>query len=153
MDNIKFAGALLVGYLLGRTKKGMLALTIAGGIAAKQLGGGNLDLNKMLDASPQLKQLSEQLTGQLADAAKNAAVAAASEGLGSATSNLGARTEQMRSQARDAAEAGNERATDAAESAKGAASSAKGAAKAAAGSGSSKSKSAEEEPAEESEKE
>src|SRR5690625_1121817 len=92
MDKMKLAAALVGGYLLGRSKKGLLALTVAGAIGARKLAGSD----QQIELSPDIKRLGERITGDLFDAAKGAAVAVAARGVNTLNTNLQDRTEQMR---------------------------------------------------------
>ncbi|WP_216699319.1 hypothetical protein, partial [Arthrobacter sp. H14] len=98
-EKMKLAGILLGGYLLGRTKKGKLALTMAGGLAGKKISGNKGEmlgqLNKLVESSPEAKKLMEQITGQLTEAARNAVLAGATRGIESVGTNLQNRTERL----------------------------------------------------------
>ena len=89
--NSKIALAVAGGYLLGRTKKLRLAVTLAGMMAGKRLAT-NRDLlsqgTKLLEGNPQLKQLQGQLAGRLVDVAKEAAMVAAAGRVESLTRSL-----------------------------------------------------------------
>jgi hypothetical protein len=78
----KIAVAVASGYLLGRTKKLKLAFTVAGLLAGRKLSAerGNLlsQGTKLLDSSPELKNLQDQVRGRLMEAARDAALTAAS---------------------------------------------------------------------------
>lgn len=81
----EIAALLLGGYLLGRTKRMRLVLTLAaaaeGGRLSSGTGGVAAQLTKTLASSPEAKALVQQLTGQLPTAAKAAAVAGATRGV------------------------------------------------------------------------
>src|SRR3954469_16808177 len=68
------------GYFLGRTKKMKLALML-GGMAAGRRDGGPDELlaqgAKVLDRSPELQRLADEVRGRLLDAGKGAAMAVA----------------------------------------------------------------------------
>ena len=97
----KLAAVLLGGYLLGRTKKMKLALTVAGAIGGKQLMNNRQDIvsraTKVLDSSPEAKRLVNEVTGTLVQAARGAALTAASKGVSSLSTNLQDRAEKLRS--------------------------------------------------------
>src|SRR4051794_14122444 len=80
------------GYLLGRTKKMRLAITVGSMLAGqrvatdragiiRQLGGG-------VDNNPELSKLREQITGRMLEAAKSAAIATATSRLEGVTDSL-----------------------------------------------------------------
>lgn len=89
-----------VGYLLGRTKKGRLALTLAAAGATGKLAGNPAQLVKqgvsLLGSSPELKSLTEDVRGRLVDAGKAAAVSATSGRINALTNRLEERTEGLR---------------------------------------------------------
>jgi hypothetical protein len=75
------------GYLLGRTKKLKLALSLAGMMAGKRLGGSSGTLGKSVDilrASPEFDRLRKQIGG----VGRNAAMSAATSSLGRVTDRL-----------------------------------------------------------------
>jgi hypothetical protein len=76
----KIVVGVLGGYLLGRTKKFRLALTLGSALAGQRLVNHREDLlaqgSKLLEGNPQLKQLQNQLTGRLLDVAREAALVA-----------------------------------------------------------------------------
>lgn len=96
----RFAVVLLAGYLLGRTKKMKLALTVAGALGGKQLVNNRKDIlgqvTKVLDSSPEAKRLVNEVAGTLVQAARGAAMAAASKGVNSLSGNLQERAEKLR---------------------------------------------------------
>ena len=96
----KLATVLIAGYLLGRTKKMKLAITVAGALGGRQLFHHRDDLigraTKLLDSSPGAQKIASQLTTTLVDAATGAAVAAASKGISSLSDNLLDRAENLR---------------------------------------------------------
>ncbi|GAB3526474.1 hypothetical protein [Arthrobacter monumenti] len=100
-EKAKLTAILFGGYLLGRTKKAKLALTVAGLIGGKQLssskGGLMSQMNELAKSSPEVRKLREQITGKLADAAKGAAMAGATKGIESVNANLQNRTQQLNS--------------------------------------------------------
>ena len=74
----EIAALLLGGYLVGRTKKMRLVLTLAaaagGGRLSSGTGGVAAQVTKTLASSPEATVLVQQLAGPLATAAKAAAV-------------------------------------------------------------------------------
>ncbi|WP_420096064.1 hypothetical protein [Brevibacterium sediminis] len=107
-NKMKLTGLILAGYVLGRTKKLGLALTIAstvaGTTAAKnrdQLLGG---LKDFAESSPELKSLQEKITGRLAESGKSAVRAVAAKGVDQLSVKLQDQTEKMKSTLDDAAD-------------------------------------------------
>ncbi|GHH80378.1 hypothetical protein [Promicromonospora soli] len=107
-DKIKLAVFVLVGYLLGRTKKMKLALTIAGAVAGNKLRdessrdallGGIGNVKDSVLSSPEIKRLTDEVTSKLVDAGKTAALAAVGKGISSINSTLESQTERLRSAA------------------------------------------------------
>jgi hypothetical protein len=102
------------GYLLGRTKKLRLAATLAGLLAGQRIAGNRQDLlgqgSKLIQGNPQLKQLQEQVSGQLMEVARDAALMAIASRVESATKSLQRR--QNGSEDQDAGEAPPEDAED-----------------------------------------
>lgn len=98
-DRTKIAVAVAGGYLLGRTKKGKAALSLALWLAGKELGLQPRELVRegvlKLASTPQISQLGDQLRGPVAEAGRKAALATLesqltrfSDGLQSRTSSL-----------------------------------------------------------------
>lgn len=107
-NKMKLTGLILAGYVLGRTKKLGLALTVASAVAGTtaaknrdQLLGG---LKDFADSSPELKSLQEKITGRLADSGKSAAKAMAAKGVDQLSVKLQEQTEKMKSTLDDAAD-------------------------------------------------
>ncbi|MGR6970508.1 hypothetical protein ACU639_13010 [Streptomyces cynarae] len=71
MNNAKIGAAVLGGYLLGRTKKGKLALSLGAAMAGSRMRPGQV--GKLLQDSPVLGNVSKQVRGELASAGKAAA--------------------------------------------------------------------------------
>ncbi|MEV6736680.1 ABC transporter substrate-binding protein [Streptomyces sp. NPDC051104] len=71
MNNAKIGAAVLGGYLLGRTKKGKLALSLGAALAGSRMRPGQV--GKLLQDSPVLGNVSKQVRGELAGAGKAAA--------------------------------------------------------------------------------
>ncbi|HYG94198.1 MAG TPA: hypothetical protein VD859_11480, partial [Nocardioides sp.] len=84
----KLAAGVAGGYLLGRVKKLRMAITLAGLLAGKKMAADPKALAGQLQDNPQLQQLREQLTGGLASAAKELAMATATSRLESMTQAL-----------------------------------------------------------------
>ncbi|GAA4547289.1 hypothetical protein [Pseudonocardia xishanensis] len=86
------------GYFLGRTKKMKLALML-GGMAAGRRAGGPGELlaqgQKLLNSSPELSALSDQVRGRLLDAGKGAVMAVAARQVSSLTDKVGKRVESL----------------------------------------------------------
>jgi hypothetical protein len=86
------------GYFLGRTKKMKLAMML-GGMAAGRRAGGPGELlaqgSKLLENSPELAALTDQIRGRLLDAGKGAAMAVAARQVESLTDRVGKRVESL----------------------------------------------------------
>ena len=86
------------GYFLGRTKKMKLALML-GGMAAGRRAGGPGELlaqgQRLLNSSPELSALSDQVRGRLLDAGKGAVMAVAAKQVSSLTEKGGKRVESL----------------------------------------------------------
>jgi hypothetical protein len=80
------------GYLLGRTKNLRLAATLAGLLAGQRIATNRQELltqgSKLVQNNPQLKQLQEQLSGQLMQVAREAALMAVASRVESVTKSL-----------------------------------------------------------------
>ena len=80
------------GYLLGRTKKLKLAITIGSMLAGQRIATSPQGLLKqgseLIDKNPELQKLQKQITGRLFDAMKDAAIATATSRLESVNSRL-----------------------------------------------------------------
>ncbi|WP_020015574.1 hypothetical protein [Promicromonospora sukumoe] len=99
-DKLKFAAILLGGYVLGRTKRMKLALTVAGALAFRELRS-NPDLLKAgssLLSSPAVKKLTDEFSGRLVEAGKTAAVAVATKRVDGLVSNLEKRAGSRRAE-------------------------------------------------------
>ena len=81
----KIAMAVASGYLLGRTKKFKLAITVGSMLAGQRIATSPGALLKqgseLLEKNPELQKLQEQLTGRLFEAAKDAAISQATSRL------------------------------------------------------------------------
>lgn len=85
----RVATAVAAGYLLGRTKKLRLAITVGSVLAGGRLaGGGSGNLLRSLADNPQVAELQDQLRGQLLRAAKSAAINVTTNRLESLTDSL-----------------------------------------------------------------
>lgn len=93
------AAAVLGGYALGRTRKGRLALTAVTFIVGRRLLPDPKQLAaegvRQLTRSPQFAQLSEQVRGQLTDAARSAARAMVDRRIDSLADQLEQRTSAL----------------------------------------------------------
>jgi len=88
-----------VGYLVGRTRKLKLLMSLAGAGASGRLGKNPAGLVKqatrLLDSSPELKTLTETVRGRLLEAGKAAAVTAASSRIDALSDRLEERTRSL----------------------------------------------------------
>ena len=76
----KIAVGVASGYLLGRTKKLKLAVTVASLLAGQRLASGRGMVeqgSRLLESSPELRRLQDQIRGRLKDAARDAALGVA----------------------------------------------------------------------------
>ncbi|MGW2648797.1 ABC transporter substrate-binding protein [Streptomyces sp. NPDC001393] len=71
MNNAKIGAAVLGGYVLGRTKKAKLALSLGALLAGSRIKPGQVA--KVLQESPFLSNVSKQVRSELAGAGKEAA--------------------------------------------------------------------------------
>ncbi|MFE9096242.1 ABC transporter substrate-binding protein [Streptomyces sp. NPDC007264] len=71
MKNAKIGAAVLSGYVLGRTKKAKLALSLGALLAGSRIKPGQL--GKVMEESPFLSNVSQQVRTELAGASKAAA--------------------------------------------------------------------------------
>ena len=109
------------GYFLGRTKKMKLALMLAGTAAGRQAGGPAALLGQggsgallgqgknLLDASPELSRLADEVTGRLLEAGKGAALAVAARQVESLTDRVAGRVESSLSNLAERGRPPNER--------------------------------------------
>src|SRR4029079_12433869 len=95
----KVAAAVASGYLLGRTKKLRLAITVGGLLAGKRIAtdprGIVHQLNGMIEQNPELSRLSGQVRGKLVQAGRDAAIAAASQRLNRVSDSIRGRTDKL----------------------------------------------------------
>ncbi|WP_210603131.1 hypothetical protein [Brevibacterium oceani] len=107
-NKMKITGLILAGYMLGRTKKLGLALTVASAVAGTTAAKNRdqlLDgLKEFADSSPELKSLQEKITGRLAESGKSAVKAVAAKGVDQLSVKLQDQTEKMKSTLDDAAD-------------------------------------------------
>ncbi|MFI1523155.1 GvpL/GvpF family gas vesicle protein [Kitasatospora cineracea] len=101
------AAAVVGGYFLGRWHKARWALALAGLAAGKRISTNpGVLIGQLLDSSPQLRGLVDEMRGDLTEAGKNAVVAAASNRMGSLTDRLQQQTDAVRDRdTRDLADA------------------------------------------------
>jgi hypothetical protein len=91
---VRLALAVGGGYLLGRTKKLKLALSVGSLVAGRKLSDPNVLLGQgieMLRSNPEFDQLRERVLG----AGKSAAIAAASSQMDRATKRIGGRADAL----------------------------------------------------------
>jgi hypothetical protein len=95
----KVAAAVASGYLLGRTKKLKLAITVGGLLAGKRIATDPRaivqQLADVVEQNPELSRLSDQVRGKLVTAGREAAVAAASNRLNRVSDSIRDRTDRM----------------------------------------------------------
>jgi hypothetical protein len=87
------------GYVLGRTKKMKLAIMLAGMASGNKLARDPAQLlqhgARLVQSSPQLSALSDQVRGRLIEAGKGIAVAVVSKQMESLSDRLSERTERL----------------------------------------------------------
>jgi hypothetical protein len=92
--------ALAAGYVLGRFKKLRLALVVGSALANKNVRDSALSFisqgTKGLAASPEAQKIAKQITSELADAGKAAAITAVSGRINQLSDQLGQRSAAMR---------------------------------------------------------
>jgi outer membrane biosynthesis protein TonB len=92
---------ILGGYLLGRTKKMKLALTVASALSGSALMRNReqilTTLGQFGESSPELKELQEKITGRLSDAGKGAAQAVVAKGVDQLSTRLQEQTDKLNS--------------------------------------------------------
>src|SRR3954447_21384126 len=80
------------GYLLGRTKKMRLAITVGSMLAGQRVAtdraGIMRQLGGVVENNPELSKLRDQITGRMLEAAKSAAIATATSRLEGVTDSL-----------------------------------------------------------------
>lgn len=96
---LTLAAALLGGYVLGRTKKGKLALSVGTYLAGKRLGLEPRQLAtegmRMLGEIPQVAEVQDQLKGEFLEAGRKAVTAAATRGMEALADTLRDRTANL----------------------------------------------------------
>ena len=102
MDNqtkVALAAAVAGGYVLGRTKKGKLALTVATYLAGRRFGLEPRQLAaeavSRLGQLPQVAELQEQFKGDVLEAGRKAVAAVADRGMSSLADTLQSRTSAL----------------------------------------------------------
>jgi len=88
----KIAVGVAGGYLLGRTKKMRLAITLGSMLAGQRIATNPQALlaqgNKLVESNPELQKLQDEVRGRLMDAFKAAALTTATSRLESITESL-----------------------------------------------------------------
>nr|WTB29333.1 histone protein [Streptomyces sp. NBC_00830] len=96
---VTLAAAVVGGYVLGRTKKGRLALTIATYLAGRRFGLEPRQLAaegmRRLGEMPQFAGLQDQLKGEVLDAGRKAVTAVADRGMSSLADVISDRTARL----------------------------------------------------------
>ncbi|MFC8076673.1 histone protein [Streptomyces sp. NPDC057307] len=109
---LALASAVLGGYVLGRTKKGRLALTVATVVAGRGLGFGPKELAaegaRRLADVPQVAEVQEQVREQGFQAVRGALSAVTDRGIGSLADAISGRTASISRKADDADEEDDE---------------------------------------------
>jgi len=108
-ENTKLGAAVVGGYILGRTKKGMAAARFA-----MWLSGSPQVMNaaRTALAAPEVKQVTDQLSGPLADTARKAALAAVLNRVGALNDTLVKGTNRLQGTIEGTAETVTNTATD-----------------------------------------
>jgi hypothetical protein len=87
MSAAKIGLGVAAGYLLGRTKKFKLAITVGSMLAGQRVAtnpaGLLKQLNELAEKNPEFGKLQDRIKGELFDAARGAAIAAAGQRLDS----------------------------------------------------------------------
>ncbi|MEV5008386.1 DNA primase [Streptomyces sp. NPDC056159] len=100
MNKVGLGLAIGAGYLLGRTKKAKLALTVGSLVAGKKLNLGPSGIaqlvNQQLMSNPQLKEIGDQLREDLKGVGKAASGAMAERQMTALADRLHGRTAQIR---------------------------------------------------------
>jgi hypothetical protein len=95
MTNGKITAAAMGGYLLGRTRKGKLALSLAMMLAGRRLSLNPRNLSKLVADSTLLSGLSDQVRKDLVEGTKSAAGSALEARMGSLADSLSDRTRAL----------------------------------------------------------
>lgn len=97
----QIALAVGIGYVLGRTRKMKLAITVGGMLVGRRLPTDPKELlargGKLIEASPALSKLTGEARQNMMDVVRSAAVSAASNKIESMGENLSRRAENLRS--------------------------------------------------------
>lgn len=98
-EKVALAAAVVGGYVLGRTKKGRLALSIATYLAGRRFGLEPRQLAaegmRRLGEIPQFADLQEQLRGEVLQAGRQAVAAAADRGMSTLAGAISDRTARL----------------------------------------------------------
>lgn len=96
---LTLAVAVVGGYVLGRTKKGRLALSVATYLAGRRFGLEPRQLAaegmRRLGEVPQVAELQEQLRGEVLDAGRKAMTAAANRSMSTLAGSISERTARL----------------------------------------------------------
>ncbi|MFI1496093.1 hypothetical protein [Streptomyces platensis] len=100
---VTLAAALAAGYVLGRTKKGKLAIGVASMVAGQTLSPRELigQVLRKLAATPQAAQLMDQVRGELLESGRTALSATADRSLGALADALQKRTSALQESPED----------------------------------------------------
>lgn len=101
MSNAARVGtAVAAGYLLGRTKRLKLALTVGGLLVGRRIPTTPRGLlqegQQLIDSNPELAKIEEEIRGKLLEAAKGAALATVRSTMDSFSDSLHDRTQSLR---------------------------------------------------------
>ncbi|WP_309505878.1 hypothetical protein [Streptomyces pyxinae] len=94
MANVMTGAALIGGYVLGRTKKGKAALTLAAYLLRRKLDAG--EMSRLVAGNPALRNLGDQVRNELFTAGKEAAASAMKARADRLADTLHERTEALR---------------------------------------------------------
>ncbi|CAM5558376.1 hypothetical protein SHIRM173S_13350 [Streptomyces hirsutus] len=104
-SKVALGAAVVGGYLLGRTKKGRLAITVATYLAGRRFGLEPRQLAaegmRRLGEVPQFAQLQDQIRGEVLEAGRKAMTATANRSLSSLADTLSDRTARLTKPPRD----------------------------------------------------
>lgn len=100
---MKYGGRVMIavagGYVLGRTKKMKLAIMLAGMASGNKIARDPTQLlaqgTRLVQSSPQLSALSDQVRGRLVEVGKDVAVAVVSRQMDSLSDRLSERTDRL----------------------------------------------------------
>jgi len=100
---VRYGGRVMLavagGYVLGRTKKMKLAIMLAGMASGNKIARDPAQLlqqgTRLVQSSPQLSALSDQVRGRLVEAGKGIAVAVVSRRMDSLSDRLSERTQRL----------------------------------------------------------